>query len=36
MVRCVRIWRGEWMKSAEDEWDFMTHPEDMGYRVFDK
>ncbi|CDY31762.1 BnaA04g16980D [Brassica napus] len=33
MVRCVRLWRGEWKKSVDQEWDFVTDPEDYGYRV---
>ncbi|KAF3494643.1 hypothetical protein DY000_02056949 [Brassica cretica] len=33
MVCCVRLWRGEWKKSVDQEWDFMTDPEDYGYRV---
>ncbi|CAN6896308.1 unnamed protein product [Brassica oleracea] len=33
MVRCVHLWRGEWKKSVDQEWDFMTDPEDYGYRV---
>lgn len=33
MVRCVRFWRGQWKKSAEEEWEFMVHPEDIGYRA---
>ncbi|KAF2618201.1 hypothetical protein F2Q68_00040628 [Brassica cretica] len=33
MVRCVRFWRGQWKKSGEEGWEFMTHPEDIGYRV---
>lgn len=33
MVRCVRFWRGQWKKSAESEWEFVTHPEDICYRV---
>lgn len=33
MVRCVRLWRGEWKKSVDQEWDFMTDPEDYGYKV---
>ncbi|WZY98693.1 hypothetical protein YC2023_071022 [Brassica napus] len=32
MVRCVRFWRGQWKKSG-DEWEFITHTEDIGYRV---
>lgn len=33
MVCCVRFWRGQWKKSGEEEWEFMTHPEDIGYGV---
>ncbi|KAL0741774.1 hypothetical protein Bca4012_083287 [Brassica carinata] len=33
MVRCVRFWRGEWKKNGEEEWEFVTHPEDFGYTV---
>nr|VDD15551.1 unnamed protein product [Brassica rapa] len=33
MVRCVRLWRGEWKKSVDQEWDFVLGPEDYGYRV---
>ncbi|CAN7028339.1 unnamed protein product [Brassica oleracea var. botrytis] len=29
MVRCVRFWREQWKKSGEEEWEFMTHPEDI-------
>ncbi|KAL0662121.1 hypothetical protein Bca4012_098958 [Brassica carinata] len=33
MVRCVRLWRGEWKKNGEGEWDFLTDPKDYGYRL---
>lgn len=33
MVCCVRFRRGKWKKSAESEWEFVTHPEDICYRV---
>ena len=33
MVGCVQFWRGQCKKSGEEEWEFMTHPEDIGYRV---
>ena len=29
----MRLWRGEWKKSVEQEWDFLADPEDFGYRV---
>lgn len=33
MARCVRLWKGEWKKSVEQEWEFLTDPHDYGYRV---
>ncbi|KAG2315209.1 hypothetical protein Bca52824_018331 [Brassica carinata] len=33
MVRCVRLWRGEWKKNGEQEWGFLADPEDFGYRM---
>ncbi|CAN6886077.1 unnamed protein product [Brassica oleracea] len=31
MVRSIRIWLGEWKKNGNQEWDFITDPEDYGY-----
>lgn len=33
MTRCVRLWRGDWKKNGEQEWDFHTDPNDYGYRM---
>lgn len=33
MVGSVRFWRGQWVKNGGEEWEFITHPEDIGYRV---